>query len=223
MAIRDYLDFVLVTRDVQRSATGVAHTFTVSVFDAPVGQGQQDERVTVPDSLTAELGRLEGRALDNDVDRQMEVGQQLADLLFPSSARELLRASLARLRDGEGLRVRLRLADELADFPWEYVYIPDARGERTSSGFLGLNPRVSIVRHEAVALPADWFDGPGNRRVVIAMASPEPYATYPKLSGLPLNKRRSGLRSTGSQVSGLSIYPNTVPIPMTSPVPPGAT
>jgi hypothetical protein len=218
VAIRDYLDFVLVTRDVQKSPTGVAQTFMVSVFDSPVGQGQQDERIAVPDGLTAELARLESRALDSDADWQMEMGQRLADLLFPSYARELLRASLARLRDGEGLRVRLRLADELADFPWEYVYIPDARGERTSSGFLALNPCVSIVRHEAVALPADWFNGPGNRRVVIAMASPEPYEVYPRLSGLPTEQ--AAIKAVFDRISGIrAVYlpeygsPNTDIIP----------
>lgn len=185
MAISEYCDFVLVVDDLQKNDASVASKFTVSVFDSPVGQGEKKESVGVPDGLIDQVRRLERRRLDQDVGRQMDLGEILAGLLLPPYARRLFSQSLARLRDGEGLRLRLRLADELVDFPWEYIYIQDAHGERTPSSFLALNPRISIVRHEAVAVPGDWFETPSHRRIVVAMATPEPYDRYPKLTNLP--------------------------------------
>jgi len=128
MAIHEYRDFVLVANDVQKNKAGIASKFTVSVFDSPVGQGEKKETVIMPDSLPDQIRWLEERRLDADVNRQMSLGETLAGLLLPDYARRLFSASLARLRNGEGLRLRLRLADELADFPWEYMYIQDTRG-----------------------------------------------------------------------------------------------
>jgi len=106
------------------------------------------------------------------------------------------------LPDGDGLRLRLRLADELADFPWEYMYIQDTRGERDSSSFLALDPRISIVRHEALALPGDWFEAPNSRRVVMAMATPKPYDRYRKLANLPAEQDL--LKAALKDISGIT-------------------
>jgi len=84
-------------------------------------------------------------------------------------------ASLNRLGGQEGLRLRLRLPDELSDFPWEYMYIQDIRGERTSSSFLALDPRISIVPDMAISVPPDGFGAPSLRRILVGIASPEPY------------------------------------------------
>jgi hypothetical protein len=197
MAINDYRDFVLVAGDVQQEA-GLVKKFTVSVFDSPVGQGEKKEAVTVPDDLPKRIRRLDERQYDAEVGPQIELGEMLAGLLLPPYGRTLFAASLARLRDGEGLRLRLRLADELADLPWEYACVQDARGERTTNGFLALDPRVSIARHEAVAVPGDWFAAPGRRRVVVAMASPPP---YPKLEKLPAEQQ--ALKAELAKVAGL--------------------
>lgn len=185
MAIEIYHDVVLVADDVTTGDGGQPETFTVHVFDSPVGQGEQRERVTVPPELDRRIRQLERRALDADPDLQYDLGEMLAALLLPPYARQLFDASLKRLRDGEGLRLRLRLDDRLADIPWEYAYVPDAHGERTPSGFLALDPRISIARHEALATPADWFEAPASRRIVIAMASPGPHDRYPELTQLP--------------------------------------
>lgn len=185
MAISRYRDFVLVGDDVRKSRDGLVHSFVVRVFDSPVGQGEQKERVTLPEDLIRQIHRLEMGQFDQDVGRQMKLGESLAGLLLPRYARRLFGESLRRLRSGEGLRLRLRLADELADIPWEYMYIQDARGERTPSSFLALDPQISIVRHEALALPGDWFEAPGARRIVVAMATPQPYDRYRKLEALP--------------------------------------
>jgi len=201
MAIHMYHDFVLVADEVGRDGTGAVNTFAVSVFDSPVGQGEKKERVTVPQQLAQWLRWLEGRQIDKDVDRQMNLGEALAGLLLPSYARQLFSESLKRLRDGEGLRLRLRLADELANFPWEYMYIQDMRGERASSSFLALDSRISIVRHEALNVPGDWFEAPNSRRIVIAMASPQPYERYHKLESLPVEQR--SLKAALSEIAGV--------------------
>jgi CHAT domain/Double zinc ribbon len=193
MAIRHFHDLVLVADDVRRNnGDGPVEGFTVHVFDSPVGQGEKKEQVTVLE-LAQSLRFLENRTLDNKVEKQIELGQTLADLLLPPYARKLFRESLMRIRDDEGLRLRLRLDDALADFPWEYMYIQDTRGEKVSSSFLALDPQISIVRHEALALPTDWFDIPGDfyeaparRRVVVAMATPP---SYPPLSSLPAEQK----------------------------------
>jgi hypothetical protein len=188
MAIREYRDLVLIADEVQKDENGLVAKFTVSVFDSPVGQGEKKEIVHVPDGLTKEIGWLAERWLDKDVSRQIALGEMLAGLLLPPYARQLFRESLRRLPDGDGLRLRLRLADDLADFPWEYLYIQDSRGARDVSSFLALDPRISIVRHEALALPGDWFEAPNSRRVVMAMATPKPYDRYRKLVNLPIEQ-----------------------------------
>jgi hypothetical protein len=205
MAINNYRDFILVADDVEKEGAPVRR-FTVSVFDSPVGQGEKKEIVTVPAGTVQKIRELEARALDEAVDRQIELGEILAGLLLPTYARQMFARSLARLRDGEGLRLRLRLADELADFPWEYIYIDDARGdERSSSNFLALDPGISIVRHEAIAVPSDWFDTPtpSKRRIVVAMATPEPYEIYPKLKKLP--EEQAALKEALDEVDGVAV------------------
>ena len=198
MAIDEYRDFVLVADEVELNDRGTTGKFAVTVFDSPVGQGEKKEIVTVPSDLIQQLRWLEARKLDDDLEAQIRLGEVLAGLLLPAYARQMFGASLARLRDGQGLRLRLRLADELADFPWESLYIQEAHGERTSSGFLALDPRISIARHEAVAVPGDWFEAPSNRRVVVAMASP---AGYPKLENLA--EEQASMRRALGNIEGL--------------------
>jgi len=170
--ITEYRDLDVVARDlsVGESENGV-RTFTVEVFDSPAGQGAPETRTT-PADLQRYLGRLERRKLD--FAGVVALGEALADLLFPAGARVLFTRSLDLLKPNEGLRVRLRLAPELAHIPWEYVYIARAggEGEKDATGFLALDPRVSIVRHEALLLGADLDDSPRERRVLIALASP---------------------------------------------------
>jgi hypothetical protein len=197
----EYQDFILWADDVVKDENQVTKQFTVTVFDSPVGQGEKKETVAIPDGLITLVRRLEKRALDEDVNKQMDLGEMLAGLLLPDYARRMFAESLKRLRDDEGLRLRLRLADELADFPWEYMYIQDQHGERTPSSFLALNPRISIVRHEAIRVPGDWFEGPDQRRLVVAMATPEPHDKYPLLNNLP--DEQSHIKGALEKVVGL--------------------
>lgn len=187
MAAIEYRDFVLVAEDVCTTAAGAVESFAVGVFDSPVGQSRGNERVAFPAQLAMETPMLFAQLLDFDVARQIALGRLLADSLLPPRARDLFRRSMARLREGQGLRLRLRLDSALAGIPWEYLWIPDSDSPDAPAGpqsFLALNPRISIARHEALPVPADWFDAPGKRRVVVAAASPRDNDRFPKLDYL---------------------------------------
>src|SRR5262245_9251012 len=118
MSALEYRDFVLVAEDVRTGAGGAVESFAVSVFDSPVGQGRGKERVTLQPGLVTEVAALAEQLLDFDVPKQIALGQLLAGLLLPPAARELFLRSVARLRDGQGLRLRLRLDGALAMLPW---------------------------------------------------------------------------------------------------------
>lgn len=201
MAVREYRDFVLVADGVKTNSNGEVIEFSVGVFDSPVGQGEQKETVKVPPEVYRMMRMLESTEFDQEVNHQIELGEILAGLLLPEYARNMFAQSLSRCRDDEGVRIRLRLADELTDIPWEYMYIQDTRGERTPNSFLVLDPRISIVRHEALAVPGDWFETPSKRRVLVAMASPQPYEIYRQLSTLPEEQRQ--LKSALGEVEGV--------------------
>jgi hypothetical protein len=83
------------------------------------------------------------------------------------------------------------------------MYIQDTRGERTPSSFLALDPRISIVRDMAMEVPPDGFGAPSLRRILVAMASPEPYETYHRLESLPHEQR--SLKAALGQVAGIQV------------------
>jgi hypothetical protein len=201
MTVRQYRDFILVADDVEMTLDGTPGKVTITVFDSPVGQGEQKERIAVPDDLSKMVRWLESRQLDDDLVRQIALGEALAGVLLPTYARRLFAESLAHLRADEGLRLRLRLDDRLVDLPWEYTYVSATRGEKTANGFLALDPRISIARHEALAVPGDWFEAPSARRVLVAMASPKPYERYRKLEHLP--EEQQSIRRALANVAGL--------------------
>jgi hypothetical protein len=196
MAIRSYHDLILFTYGVRRDERGRVRHFRVRVFDSPEGQGERDDPVEVGaleyESLISQSRELEERGLD--LKGQIALGHHLGRLLLPPYARGLYDRSLAWLkeREDEGLRLRLRLEPELSDLPWEYIYLKEPGSSADLSGFVVLNPRISIVRHEALALRAEWFAPPqpaAKRRVVIAMATPQPHEVYDKLTALPAEQR----------------------------------
>jgi hypothetical protein len=202
MAATEYRDLVLVADAVETGADGRAESFTVSVFDSPVGQTRGKERVWVPSGLHEQAEALGNQLLDFDVPRQVRLRRVLGDLLLPPGARRLYELSLARLREGQGLRLRLRLADELAALPWEFLWVPDLPEMPAGPQFfLALHPRVSIVRHEALPVPGDWFDAPGQRRIIVAAASPRPHERYPRLDHL--GGERAALQEMLGPVAGI--------------------
>lgn len=196
-----YRDFILVLRAVERSEGSQPQKIMVQVFDSPVGQGEEEELIDIPGSLSASISDLDGRIFEKDENLLLEFGEMIGNILLPKYARNLFSMSYVRLREKEGLRLRLRLDDELADIPWECALVRDARGELTSSGFLALNPKVSIVRYEALPVPGDWFEAPGTRRVLVVMASPKNGVR--ELPGL-LDEQRK-LKAALSVVSGIEV------------------
>jgi hypothetical protein len=200
MIIRQYRDFILVADDVEPGPDDSPGKATITVFDSPVGQGEKKEKVPVPD-VRQMVRWLEIRNLDENLEQQIKLGEALAEVLLPPYARRLFAESLAHLQADEGLRLRLRLDERLVDLPWEYSYISDAPGAKTANGFLALDPRISIARHEALAVPGDWFEAPTRRRVLVAMASPKPYEKYRKLAHLP--KEQQAIQQALAGVAGV--------------------
>jgi hypothetical protein len=197
MAISKYREFVLVADEVEKDELGI-HGFTVQVFNSPAGEGEPQSR-SVPSDLQRYMGRLERRKLD--VDGIIGLGEALADLLLPDRARELLIRSLDRLEPRQGLRLRLRLAPALASIPWEYMYVQRGAGEKDSTGFLALDPRISIVRHEALPVSGDLDPTPRARRLLVALASPEGDGYQP----LDLAQERANMEEALQGVPGIQL------------------
>lgn len=154
--------------------------FRVRVAASPAGEQKitDAEQVALPPDLRrTRLPLLEGRELNTE--QAIAFGEDLAAALLPPRARLFLTRSLERLRDDEALRVRLKLdTPSLADLPWEYVYLaePDTPpGQKGPGGFLVLNRRLSLVRHEVIGQALEEPLSPvagAPLRVVSIMANP---------------------------------------------------
>ena len=192
-------------------ADGGEERFRVRVAGSPAGEQRlaEAEEVTLPASLRPRLRRLDRRALD--LAGLIALGEELATALFPPGVRKLLDNS-RRQRDGEGLRVRLRLDTyALADLPWEYLYLspPDTPPEqRGADGFLALDRRVSLARYEVLGQPpgslapldADAF------RLVTLLANPD----APDYRTLQLDAERRSIEQAVAGVPGIraEFYPD---------------
>lgn len=174
-----YEDLTLEVADARLESRdgGRRGSFSVRVLASPAGEMAPAQAVLVEyddKDLQARLGRLEARELD--AAGLQELGRLLAALLLPAGApagvtpvRELLQRSLARIDADTGLRLRLRLPAELAGVPWEYVYV-DRSGGAGMDGFLALDPRTAIVRHEVLDAPAATPVLEGDLRVLAVFA-----------------------------------------------------
>jgi hypothetical protein len=162
----NYRDFVIeasehtLTRDPTTRA--VQRSFKVRVADSPAGDMPPERAVTSAcdqKALQALLGALENRQIDRD--GFFNLGRLLGMMLLPpanddtrTSVRELFNRSFDRVGADGGLRLRLKLPAELAALPWEYMYLDRTDGvEASMLGFLALDPRIAVVRHEAVPVP----------------------------------------------------------------------
>jgi hypothetical protein len=117
----------------------------------------------------------------------VEFGKGLANWLLPDeriddqeTIRNLFVDALKQAGNQGGVRLRLIIADtSLKQWPWEYAYLDPSGvgGPDAMSGFLALNPRISVVRHEPLPhqhpvsknTSAEMTD----LRMVIAAASPK--------------------------------------------------
>ena len=132
------------------------------------------EELPLKDMLRA----LEDRTLDRD--GLFGLGKVLSLLLMPtgdgiSGVRELFARSVEIAANADaGIRLRLVLPPELASLPWEYLYLDRTGGnEDTMNGFIGLDPRIAIVRHEALPMSAQVKPIEGDISVLAALASPD--------------------------------------------------
>jgi hypothetical protein len=198
MAIRNYRNFVISAG--APASPGEApqpDSFQVQVFRSPAGESGAIWR-TIPGDLRRDLGRLGRRRLSTD--EIISVGETLSEMLLPPELRGLLKSSLDRLSPGQGLRLRLRLAPNLVSFPWEYLYLQTGAGEKDSTGFLALDPRISIVRHEPLPLPGDLDATPRQRRLLVVLANPGGAEFAP----LDLERERSNIENAVQGVPGIA-------------------
>jgi hypothetical protein len=179
----DYAEMVVEAAGVERARAADGRRlvrFTVRAISSPAGEmrpeeaapAEYDERATL-----AAVQQIESRAVDRAA--LIAFGRGLANLLLPPAApgagtgvRELFAASLAQAAaERQGLRLRLRLPPPLAALPWEFLYL-DRTGGGALDGFLALDPRLAIVRHEPLAAAVPPPPTPGPVKVVVALASP---------------------------------------------------
>jgi hypothetical protein len=148
-----YADFVL------HAARVNARTIAITVKSSPAGAMRTPITVDFSDAEAAAIrdsfrvsvdGRSGGRGTITAAEAT-ELGQRLARALLPPRVFRLLAESIAALghRAGSGLRVRLDLDAALIDLPWEYLYRPDRGDGRGVSGFLLMDPALSLVRMAA--------------------------------------------------------------------------
>jgi hypothetical protein len=182
----NYRDFIIYTDYINgagKDEKGRAEKYSVRVFDSPVGEGECNDEVGEIDWNRLETWRtaLANRKIpDQDL---REFAQKMGNMILPRHALDLYRRSRASIEEGEDhLRIRLRLLPELACLPWEYARIEEHEGGIAPNDYWVLDQRISIVRHEAISIPAAPFSIKPYRRVIIAMASPPPYTRYEELN-----------------------------------------
>lgn len=150
---RPYIDFKLY---LTRPAGGMA-ACQVALLPTPE-VGETITPVTVPLEESPPSDSLQLLAAKMGTFSSMvALGKKLANCLLPEGViRERFRAAYDRAGIDGGVRLRLIIADpELKAWPWEYAFLDLVEGAESRSmlGFLALNPRISIVRHEPLPFP----------------------------------------------------------------------
>ena len=139
----------------------------------------------------------------------VKLGKALADLLLPEGdIRDLFKEAHKQAGNRGGVRLRLIIADhELKQIPWEFVYLNLIDDQDSMRGFLALEPRISIVRHEPLPLPhptaVEGSADTNELRMMVAAASPDD----PDLPELQVGKEVELLKKALAdfQVDGLRI------------------
>ena len=98
-------------------------------------------------------GGARGGRAEITIDEAAAIGTRLADVLFPKAVFRLFAERLGKVvgRPNTGLRIRLDMDASLVDLPWEYVRRRDREGAGPMSGFLLLDPSISMVRQRGDA------------------------------------------------------------------------
>lgn len=190
-----YINFDLEAFD-YTNAAGSEH-FYVRISRSPAGEQKinQAEPVAIPGGLRDLIDLFNQRNIP--IEKLIEIGENLASLLFAGNIRSFFERSLERLGDDEGLRLRLKFDTvALADLPWEYLYLskPDTPvGQKDADGFLCLNRKISIVRYEVIGeslTPLTAVPG-GRLRMLAVLASPN----TPDLAPLNIELERRDIES----------------------------
>jgi hypothetical protein len=168
-AARSYAELGLELRDLDVDQD----SFMVSVTGPAVGE-LAPVRVPLRYGEIAEaLQDLEDGGMD-DEDDLIALGRALADRLLPDGpVRNAVIGAIRATGTDAGVRLRLLIREpRLAQIPWEYTYLSAFGRERTSD-FLVLDPKVSLVRHEALAVPHRDLTPhhPGHLRLVTVTAN----------------------------------------------------
>jgi hypothetical protein len=138
----------------------------------------------------------------------VQVGNILTDVLFPARVRELLIRSkdIVKAR-GNRLRLRLMLEGPLHNLPWEYMLLNQGGSEATATDFLALSPDISIVRHQAAAIPTWSVKAELPARMLVALASP------PGLSPLAIDCERQVIAEALKEQKHVEVNWKTEPTP----------
>lgn len=198
MAISEYCDFVIEAQDDERDEAGTTR-FRLHVSSSPAGQSAPEWR-SVPERLDRDLRALRDRRMD--LGGIIGLGERLTGMLLSDWARRLFSDSLQGLAPHQGLRVRLHLPSGLAYIPWEYMYMQRGAGRKDITGFLALDPQVSIMRHEASAPSRQSDIVLETCRFLVVTAEPGPNSPFPPLD---LGRERARIADALRGVPGIEL------------------
>ena len=153
--ITGYEDFVISAKRLD------ARTVSVTVAASPAGSMAKPKKISFSSKEAEQLrgsflasfnnsGIQTGRMMLTQ-EEATSIGKRLAQILFPAEVFQLFAESLSSMLtlSNRGLRIRLAMDETLLDLPWEYVCRPDRLKQDGISGFLLLDPSISMVRHAA--------------------------------------------------------------------------
>jgi len=168
---RQYIDLNVELRDLDRATD----KFKVALSSPAVGESEVAEAPYGRDELEDNLDRLDRKRID--LADLIALGEQLTARLLPSEQiRQLFKNALSKAGQDGGVRLRLLIREPaLAQLPWEFSYLQLHEGELDRRHFLILNPKISMVRHEALPEehPTLAAATPEKLRLVAAMSNPE--------------------------------------------------
>jgi hypothetical protein len=175
MPQRPYIDFKLY---LTRPADGQGACQVALLPTPEVGETITPVTVPAENGPSAELlPYLAGKSIT--LRQLVAFGKQLANWLLPEDTiRGLLAEALKRAGNEGGVRVRLIIAEHsLKQWPWEYTYFDPLGGPDSMRGFIALEPRISLVRHEPLPHPHPTPTKPSTNmtqlRMVVAAALPK--------------------------------------------------
>jgi hypothetical protein len=174
MAQREYIDFGL-----HLEPPGHPHSVCrVSLLPTPeIGETLEPVDIPRQDSPPADLlPLLAAKAITwSDLVR---IGKKLANILLPEGPiRELFLQAYRQAGPQGGVRLRIiATLNDLKQLPWEFAFLPLYPGPESERGFIALDPRISLVRHESLNAPhpkVEPSEDVSDVRMLIAAASPK--------------------------------------------------